>query len=168
LRAQVPPHERLRAATHGSIFDFSITDLTAHWNRTVLSPPVCRRAHASQKYIETLNLPKAADALARLAHRLRLGAASKCGRGMCLRPRDTQQRCASPVRRVPEEAMKYINRLRTLVKGESGQDLLEYAMLVALIAIVCYVAVQSAGSAVFKTFNGIATQLNALPIAGGS
>jgi Flp pilus assembly pilin Flp len=64
--------------------------------------------------------------------------------------------------------MKYINRLRTLVKGESGQDLLEYAMLVALIAIVCYVAVQSAGSAVFNTFDGIATQLNALPIAGGS
>jgi hypothetical protein len=71
LRALVAPHERLRAATHRSIFDFSITDLTARLNRTVPSTPVCRRAHASQKYIETLNLPKVADALARLAHRLR-------------------------------------------------------------------------------------------------
>jgi hypothetical protein len=41
-------------------------------------------------------------------------------------------------------------------------------MLIALIAIVCYVAVEAAGSAVFKTFDGMATQLNALPIAGGS
>jgi Flp pilus assembly pilin Flp len=64
--------------------------------------------------------------------------------------------------------MKFVTRLRAVVNGESGQDLLEYAMLVALIAIVCYVAVQSAGSAVFTTFNGIAAQLNALPIAGGS
>lgn len=63
--------------------------------------------------------------------------------------------------------MELINRLRTLLKRESGQDLLEYAMLVALIAIVCYVAVQSAGSAVFNTFNGIATSLNALPITTG-
>jgi Flp pilus assembly pilin Flp len=64
--------------------------------------------------------------------------------------------------------MKIVNRLRTLLKRESGQDLLEYAMLVALIAIVCYVAVESAGSAVFNTFDGIAQQLNSLPIAGGS
>ena len=62
--------------------------------------------------------------------------------------------------------MKLINRLRALLRNESGQDLLEYAMLVALIAIVSYVAVQSAGSAVFSVFNGIATSLNGLPIAG--
>ena len=63
--------------------------------------------------------------------------------------------------------MEFINRLKALRKRESGQDLLEYAMLVALIAIVCYAAVESAGSAVFNTFNGIASQLNSLPIAGG-
>lgn len=64
--------------------------------------------------------------------------------------------------------MNSINRLRALLRNESGQDLLEYAMLVALIAIVCYVAVESAGSAVFNVFNGIASQLAVLPIAGGS
>jgi Flp pilus assembly pilin Flp len=64
--------------------------------------------------------------------------------------------------------MKFVSRLRALVMGESGQDLLEYAMLIALIAIVCYVAVERAGSAVFTTFDGVAVQLNALPIAGGS
>ena len=64
--------------------------------------------------------------------------------------------------------MKLINRLRGLLRNESGQDLLEYAMLVALIAIVCYVAVEAAGTAVFNVFNNIATALNALPIGGGS
>jgi len=62
--------------------------------------------------------------------------------------------------------MNFINRLRALLRNESGQDLLEYAMLVALIAIVSYVAVASAGSAVLNVFNGIATNLNGLPIAG--
>ena len=62
--------------------------------------------------------------------------------------------------------MNLISRLRALLRNESGQDLLEYAMLVALIAIVSYVAVQSAGSAVFSVFSGIATNLNGLPIAG--
>ena len=64
--------------------------------------------------------------------------------------------------------MNLITRLRARLRNESGQDLLEYAMLVALIAIVSYVAVQSAGSAVFTVFNGLATALNGLPIAGGS
>ena len=64
--------------------------------------------------------------------------------------------------------MNLIHRLRALLRSESGQDLLEYAMLVALIAIVCYVAVQTAGSAVFNVFNNIAAALNALPIGGGS
>ena len=64
--------------------------------------------------------------------------------------------------------MTLINRLRALLRSESGQDLLEYAMLVALIAIVCYVAVEAAGTAVFNVFNNIATALNALPIGGGS
>jgi len=64
--------------------------------------------------------------------------------------------------------MNLINRLRELLRNESGQDLLEYAMLVALIAIVCYVAVEAAGTAVFNVFNNIASSLNALPIGGGS
>ena len=64
--------------------------------------------------------------------------------------------------------MNLINRLRAFLRSESGQDLLEYAMLVALIAIVCYIAVEAAGTAVFNVFNNIANNLNALPIGGGS
>ncbi len=36
--------------------------------------------------------------------------------------------------------MTLVNRLRGLAKDESGQDLLEYALLVALIALVAVAA----------------------------
>jgi pilus assembly protein Flp/PilA len=51
------------------------------------------------------------------------------------------------------------NQLRNLAKDESGQDLLEYALLVALIALVAFGAVQAAGTSVNDIFNSIATQL---------
>ena len=44
--------------------------------------------------------------------------------------------------------MKFINRLRAVVREESGQDLLEYALLVALIALVAVGAVTAAGTSV--------------------
>jgi Flp pilus assembly pilin Flp len=52
-----------------------------------------------------------------------------------------------------------INQLRMLAKDESGQDLLEYALLVALIALVAFGAVAAAGSQVNAIFNSIANQL---------
>ena len=55
-----------------------------------------------------------------------------------------------------------ISRLRMLAKDESGQDLLEYALLVALIALVAFAAVQLAGQSVSTIFNSIATQLKAV------
>jgi len=55
--------------------------------------------------------------------------------------------------------MALVNQLRMLVKDESGQDLLEYALLVALIALVAFGAVQLAGGQVSAIFNNIATQL---------
>jgi pilus assembly protein Flp/PilA len=45
--------------------------------------------------------------------------------------------------------------LLTFVRNEEGQDLLEYALLVALIAIVAVGAVTAAG----QTVNGIFTQI---------
>jgi pilus assembly protein Flp/PilA len=45
--------------------------------------------------------------------------------------------------------------LFTFVRNEEGQDLLEYALLVALIAIVAVGAVTAAGN----TVNGIFTQI---------
>ena len=57
--------------------------------------------------------------------------------------------------------MDFINRLRTLVRNEDGQDLIEYALLVALISLVAVVAIGTAGSAVNSIFTQIATQLTA-------
>jgi pilus assembly protein Flp/PilA len=52
-----------------------------------------------------------------------------------------------------------LNQLRMFAKDESGQDLLEYALLVALIALVAFGAVAAAGSQVNTIFTSIANQL---------
>jgi pilus assembly protein Flp/PilA len=49
--------------------------------------------------------------------------------------------------------------LRSLVRDDSGQDLLEYALLIALIALVCVAAVGLAGGAVKGIFNAIAAAI---------
>ncbi len=50
--------------------------------------------------------------------------------------------------------------LRTAIKSEKGQDLAEYALLIALIAIVVIVAVMFLGTAVSNAFNAIAQNLS--------
>jgi pilus assembly protein Flp/PilA len=55
--------------------------------------------------------------------------------------------------------MTLMARLFTLAKDESGQDLLEYALLVALIALVAFGAVTAAGLQVNTIFSNIASQL---------
>ena len=51
-----------------------------------------------------------------------------------------------------------LNFLRNL-KSEEGQDLLEYALLVALIALVAVAAVTAAGTSVSTIFTSIAGKL---------
>jgi pilus assembly protein Flp/PilA len=55
--------------------------------------------------------------------------------------------------------MMLITRLQTLVHGEEGQDLLEYALLVALIALVAVGAITLAGTNVNSIFGQIAGKL---------
>lgn len=55
--------------------------------------------------------------------------------------------------------MSFISRLRTFVHDDEGQDLLEYALLVALIAIVAVAAVTAAGLKVDEVFDGIVAQI---------
>ena len=55
--------------------------------------------------------------------------------------------------------MKLITRMRSFVRGTEGQDLLEYALLVALIALVCTVAIQATGTNVNAIFQAIAARL---------
>jgi pilus assembly protein Flp/PilA len=47
------------------------------------------------------------------------------------------------------------------LRNEEGQDLLEYALLVALIALIAIGAVGAAGTSVSQIFNNIAGQLGA-------
>jgi pilus assembly protein Flp/PilA len=52
--------------------------------------------------------------------------------------------------------MQLVNSMKSLVRNEEGQDLLEYALLVALIALVAVGAVTAAGTQVSAIFNQIA------------
>jgi pilus assembly protein Flp/PilA len=49
--------------------------------------------------------------------------------------------------------------LKNVLKDDSGQDLLEYALLVALIALVCVGVITSAGSGVKTIFTNITGEL---------
>jgi pilus assembly protein Flp/PilA len=51
------------------------------------------------------------------------------------------------------------NFVKSFVREEEGQDLLEYALLVALIALVAIGAVGAAGGSVSTIFQNIAGQL---------
>jgi Flp pilus assembly pilin Flp len=55
--------------------------------------------------------------------------------------------------------MDLITRLRMFAHDEEGQDLLEYALLVALIALVCVTAIGLAGTKVQGVFTQIAAAI---------
>ena len=52
-----------------------------------------------------------------------------------------------------------ITALRSFIRDDEGQDLLEYALLVALIALVCVGAIGIAGGNVNTIFTRIAAAL---------
>jgi pilus assembly protein Flp/PilA len=52
--------------------------------------------------------------------------------------------------------------VKSFVRDEEGQDLVEYAMLVALIALVCVVGVTAAGSSVNAVFGSIGGKIVAV------
>jgi pilus assembly protein Flp/PilA len=62
--------------------------------------------------------------------------------------------------------MYLITRLRALRRDASGQDLLEYALLVALIALVAYGAVELTGTNINTIFNTVAGKVGAAAGAG--
>jgi Flp pilus assembly pilin Flp len=55
--------------------------------------------------------------------------------------------------------MTLMNRLSTLVRDDSGQDMLEYALLTALIALAAVGAVRAAGVEVNEIFGEIEDDL---------
>ena len=52
--------------------------------------------------------------------------------------------------------MDLINRLRGFVRNDEGQDLLEYALLIALIVLVAIAAVTAAGCSIPAMWGKIA------------
>ncbi len=57
--------------------------------------------------------------------------------------------------------MSVVNRLKAFVRDESAQDLLEYALLVTLIALVVVGALTTTGTNVSTVFTNIANKLPA-------
>jgi pilus assembly protein Flp/PilA len=57
--------------------------------------------------------------------------------------------------------MDCIKRVRQFVRGEEGQDLIEYALLVGLISLVAVAALTLTGSGVNNIFKAIQAQLAA-------
>ena len=55
--------------------------------------------------------------------------------------------------------MQLVNFVKSFARNDEGQDLLEYALLVALIALVAILAVTAAGGAVKTIFQNIADAL---------
>jgi pilus assembly protein Flp/PilA len=55
--------------------------------------------------------------------------------------------------------MKFFTFVRDFVRKEDGQDLIEYALLVALISLVCVAALTTAGSQVNTIFTKIKDKL---------
>jgi pilus assembly protein Flp/PilA len=55
---------------------------------------------------------------------------------------------------------KFITTMRTFVAAEDGQDLIEYALLAALIALAAVVAMQATGTSINSVFNSISGKLN--------
>jgi pilus assembly protein Flp/PilA len=59
--------------------------------------------------------------------------------------------------------MDLINRIKAFASNDEGQDLLEYALLVALIALVAVGAITVAGQNVNTIFTKVATELGKTP-----
>ncbi len=52
-----------------------------------------------------------------------------------------------------------LERVKSIIRRDEGQDLLEYALLIALIAIVCVGAITLAGTNVRDTYANIAASI---------
>jgi pilus assembly protein Flp/PilA len=55
--------------------------------------------------------------------------------------------------------LKIVVRLRSLIKQESGQDLVEYALVVALIALGVTIGMKQLAGGIDKAFNSVSVAL---------
>lgn len=55
----------------------------------------------------------------------------------------------------------FVSKVSRFLKSEDGPTAVEYAIMLALIVIVCLTAIQAVGTNASAAFNDIATDLNA-------
>jgi len=61
---------------------------------------------------------------------------------------------------VPNRILQLLQVLRSFIKQESGQDLVEYALVVALIALAATVGMKSLAGGINKTFDSVSVSLS--------
>jgi pilus assembly protein Flp/PilA len=54
------------------------------------------------------------------------------------------------------------NLIARFVREEEGQDLVEYALLIAFIALACIIGLQNLGTALNQTYNTISSSLQSV------
>jgi pilus assembly protein Flp/PilA len=52
------------------------------------------------------------------------------------------------------------NPVASFLRDEDGQDLVEYALLIAFIALACIIGLMNLGTAINKTYNNISSSLS--------
>jgi pilus assembly protein Flp/PilA len=52
------------------------------------------------------------------------------------------------------------NSITSFLRDEQGQDLVEYALLIAFIALACIIGLQNLGTAINHTYNSISASLS--------
>jgi pilus assembly protein Flp/PilA len=58
---------------------------------------------------------------------------------------------------------KFVSKVQHFLQSEDGPTAVEYAIMLALIVIVCLTAITNVGTAANSAFQNIATELEGLP-----
>ena len=59
--------------------------------------------------------------------------------------------------------VKFVSKVERFLKSEDGPTAVEYAVMLALIVIVCLTAIQAIGTNASNTFNGVANAMKTTP-----
>lgn len=60
---------------------------------------------------------------------------------------------------------KFMTKVQKFMQSEDGPTAVEYAIMLALIVIVCLTAIQAVGTAANSSFENITTQLNTFGVS---
>ena len=62
---------------------------------------------------------------------------------------------------------KFVTKVQKFLKSEDGPTAVEYAVMLALIVVVCLTAISAIGTNARATFNGISTRISTANTSGG-